>query len=76
MDIKADKVDIDLQYLQDTLMKLLKIPSPTGFTDEIVRFTCQELGRLGIPYEVTRRGGIRADLEGREKSPDRSGFRS
>lgn len=72
MDTKTKKQELDLHYMQDILLKLLNIPSPTGFTDEIVRFTCQELGRLGIPYEVTRRGGIRADLEGREKSPDRS----
>ena len=64
--------EISLQYVKDILLKLLNIPSPSGFTDEIVRFTCKELERLGIPFEITRRGAIRADLEGREKSPDRA----
>jgi peptidase M42 family hydrolase len=68
--LKSQQINQD--YMKDILIKLLNIPSPSGFTDEIVRFTCQELERLGIPYEITRRGGIRADLEGREKSPDRA----
>lgn len=72
MDTRSKEQNIDMQYMKEVLLKLLNIPSPAGFTDEIVRFTCQELGRLGIPYEITRRGGIRADLEGREKSPDRA----
>jgi len=69
---KPKKLEIDLQYMKEILIKLLNIPSPAGFTDEVVRFTCQELGRMAIPYEITRRGAIRADLEGRENSPDRA----
>lgn len=72
MDTRVKTLDLDLDYMKEVLIKLLEIPSPTGYTDAIVRFTCEELGKLKIPYEVTRRGGIRADLEGREKSPDRA----
>ena len=28
--------------------------------------------RLGIPFELTRRGAIRADIKGRQHSPDRA----
>jgi peptidase M42 family hydrolase len=63
---------IDTDYLLDIFQKLIAIPSPSGFTDEAVRFTCEELGRLGIPFELTRRGGIRADMPGRQLSPDRA----
>ncbi len=63
---------IDVDYLSGILEKLLLIPSPTGFTDEIVHFTGSELERLGIPFELTRRGAIRADLAGVQKSPDRA----
>jgi putative aminopeptidase FrvX len=45
---------INQDYMKDILIKLLNIPSPSGFTDEIVRFICQELERPGIPYEMTR----------------------
>jgi peptidase M42 family hydrolase len=62
----------DMDYVRRTLVELLRIPSPAGFTDEAVRYTCGELEKLGIPFEMTRRGGIRADLTGRIRSPDRS----
>ena len=63
---------IDTAYLLETLETLLRIPSPTGFTDRIVLFVCRELDRLGIGYELTRRGAIRANLPGRQTSPDRA----
>jgi peptidase M42 family hydrolase len=67
-----DKITIDQVYLKNILEKLLSIPSPTGFTDEIVRFTGEELKRLGIEFEITRRGAIRANLNGKLRSPDRA----
>jgi len=63
---------IDTAYIVNTMRRLLDIPSPSGFTDEIVHFTGEELERLGIEFEVTRRGAIRANLHGRHKSPDRA----
>ena len=61
--------DIDIDYLTDILKQLLEIPSPTGYTDQIVRFCCEELDRLGVPYELTRRGAIRAVIKGKEHKP-------
>ena len=58
---------IDLDYLSSWLEKLLSTPSPTGFTDNIVRECCAELDRLGVAYEVTRRGAIRACLPGAKR---------
>lgn len=66
------RITPDMDYVRRILRELLAIPSPTGFTDEAVRFTCEELERLGISYEMTRRGAIRADLSGEIYSPDRS----
>ena len=66
------RLSIDLDYLCSILRTLLAIPSPTGFTDEIVQVTGHELERLNIPFELTRRGAIRAHLPGRVKSPDRA----
>lgn len=66
------KLNIDQNYLLDQLKKLLLIPSPVGFTDEIVHYVGQELESLGIPLEVTRRGAIRANLAGKVSSPDRA----
>lgn len=66
------KVDIDIEYVKSTLLDLLAIPSPSGFTDEAVRYTCQQLEEFGLHYEITRRGCIRADMKGRIYSPDRA----
>lgn len=53
---------INKDYLLSRLTELLSIPSPSGYTDEVVRYTCEQLDELGIPYELTRRGAIRAML--------------
>lgn len=66
------KPTIDMAYLKGILSELLCIPSPSGFTDQVVLFVSRELERLGIAYELTRRGAIRADLPGRQYSPDRA----
>ncbi len=63
---------IDREFLTTQLKALLAIPSPTGYTDNIVHYVGGELQKLGIPFELTRRGGIRGDLSGEQKSPDRA----
>ena len=63
---------IDETYLQDTLKTLLEIPSPSGFTDEIARWCCEELQRLGVEFELTRRGAIRSWIPGEEAQPARA----
>ena len=63
---------IDLDYLKARLADLLKTPSPTGYTDEAVWLLCRELKRLGLDFELTRRGAIRARLPGRETRPARA----
>lgn len=66
------RLKIDSEYLKKTLKKLLEIPSPSGYTDQIVHFCCRELDRLDVPYELTRRGAIRAVIKGGEHRPARA----
>lgn len=66
------KLEIDVDYLADELRKLLGVDSPSGYTDEVVWLTCREIERLGLPYELTRRGAIRAVLRGEKRRPARS----
>lgn len=61
----------DLDYLQKVLLEMLAIPSPTGFTDTIVRYVAERLEELEIPFELTRRGTIRATLRGRQSEYER-----
>jgi peptidase M42 family hydrolase len=63
------KLDIDVNYLKTTLLELLAIPSPAGLTDEIVHYTGGRLDAMGLDYELTRRGTIRAIL--RRNIPER-----
>ncbi|HEY0846257.1 MAG TPA: osmoprotectant NAGGN system M42 family peptidase [Noviherbaspirillum sp.] len=64
-----EKLRIDADYLKATLLELLSIPSPVGLTDEIVHYTGNRLAAIGVPYELTRRGTIRAIL--RRNMPER-----
>lgn len=64
--------EIDTEYLQNILTALLNIPSPSGYTDQIVHFVGEELERLGVPFELTRKGAIRALIEGEQRAPDRA----
>jgi peptidase M42 family hydrolase len=58
--------EIDTGYLAEQLRRLLAIPSPTGYTDTVVRHVSEELERLGVTYSVTRRGAILALYRGRD----------
>jgi peptidase M42 family hydrolase len=64
-------IHIDPDYLTSRLKDLLAIPSPTGFTDEAVRYTARELERLGLEVKLTRRGAIRALRPGAAERPAR-----
>lgn len=64
-----EKLAIDADYLKQTLLELLAIPSPAGLTDEIVHYTGGQLDAMGVAYELTRRGTIRAIL--RRNIPER-----
>jgi len=68
----VNPLTVDTDWMIDTLMRMLEIPSPSGYTDQIVHFTCEKLHEMNIPFELTRRGAIRADLAGEVSSPDRA----
>ncbi len=55
----------DREHLQTTLLELLAIPSPSGFTDEVIRYICSQLESMEVDYDVTRRGTVRARIPGR-----------
>ncbi|WP_373510615.1 osmoprotectant NAGGN system M42 family peptidase [Thiocapsa sp.] len=63
---------IDTRYLVEVLLELLHTPSPSGYTDRVVHLVSEELERLEVPFELTRRGAIRATLKGDVSQPDRA----
>nr|WP_210315209.1 osmoprotectant NAGGN system M42 family peptidase [Aurantimonas sp. DM33-3] len=58
--------------MTDQLKALLTIPSPTGYTDTIVRHVAKELERLGLTAELTRRGAISAVRQGSRRASARA----
>ncbi|MCB1741897.1 MAG: osmoprotectant NAGGN system M42 family peptidase [Gammaproteobacteria bacterium] len=62
---------IDIDYLGRCLSGLLDIPSPTGYTDAIARHVCERLEALGLGFELTRRGAVRALVPGESQRPAR-----
>lgn len=66
------RLDADPTYIQSVLLRLINTPSPSGRTDAVVHVVCQELEALGISFEITRRGAIRANIPGVRYSPDRA----
>ncbi|EAU43101.1 hypothetical glucanase protein [Fulvimarina pelagi HTCC2506] len=63
---------IDTHYLTEQLKALLEIPSPTGYTDTVVRHVAKELERLGLKIELTRRGAITALRQGSRRASARA----
>jgi peptidase M42 family hydrolase len=64
VNLPMQRLEIDTDYLSAQLKTLLDIPSPTGYTDSVVRYVCWELERIGIEYDLTRRGAVRGVLPG------------
>ncbi len=69
---QTHRLDIDTEYLTTELKALLAIPSPTGYTDSVARYLCGELERIGVEYDLTRRGAVRAIMPGRESAGARA----
>jgi peptidase M42 family hydrolase len=66
------KLDIDMEYVQEVLLHLLRTPSPTGRTDEVVQYVGELVMDLGMDLQVTRRGVLNATLAGKRSRPDRA----
>jgi len=63
---------IDEGLVRRLLLEMLAIPSPTGFTDDLVHYVCARLDDLGVDYKLSRRGTITARLPGADGSVRRT----
>ncbi len=50
--------------MQEVLLELLRIPSPSGRTDVIMQHIGERLEEIGLPFELTRRGVMVGTLDG------------
>jgi peptidase M42 family hydrolase len=58
------RLDIDVAWMSEVLLELLRIPSPTGRTDVIMQHVGERLEEIGLPFELTRRGAMVGALMG------------
>jgi peptidase M42 family hydrolase len=70
MDI--NEPDIDVAWMREVLLELLRIPSPTGRTDVIMQHVGERLEEIGLPFELTRRGAMVGQLDGNGGAFDRA----
>jgi putative aminopeptidase FrvX len=60
------------RYVVEQIVNLVRIPSPTGYTQEAVQYLEAELDKLKVGHERTKRGSLIATLPGRETGPHRT----
>ncbi|MCC5949840.1 MAG: osmoprotectant NAGGN system M42 family peptidase [Nitriliruptoraceae bacterium] len=64
----ATKLAIDTAWMQEVLLELLRIPSPSGRTDVIMQKVGERLQEIGLPFELTRRGAMVGTITGSQDS--------
>ena len=62
----------DRDWMVDTLLALLQTPSPSGRTDAVMQLIGDILDDLGVPFRLTRRGALTAELPGESTTIDRA----
>lgn len=60
------------EYIISTLKTLVEIPSPSGFTKEVMAFVEKEAKQMGYECSYTKRGGLIIEVKG--KSPKTTGL--
>ena len=62
----------DRAWMVDTLLALLQTPSPSGRTDAVMQLIGDILDEMGVPFTLTRRGALNAELPGESDTIDRA----
>ena len=55
----------------DLLKKLVEIPSPSGYTADVMDFIAKEFDDIGVTYKKTNKGAVIATIEGADKERHR-----
>ena len=68
----AAMAQADRAWMVDTLLALLQTPSPAGRTDAVMQLIGDILDDFGVPFSLTRRGALTAELAGKSRTTDRA----
>ena len=63
---------VDRDYLEQVMLELLEIPSPSGRTDHVMQYVGERIAAIGLPFTITRRGALLASLDGSRDDVDRT----
>jgi len=63
---------VDMEYVQDVLLRLLRTPSPAGRTDQVMQLVGEEMEAIGLEFELTRRGALVGNLGTPHAGSDRA----
>lgn len=72
MRTSAAMSEADRTWMVDTLLALLQTPSPAGRTDAVMQLIGNIFDGFGVPFELTRRGALTAELPGESATIDRA----
>ncbi|OBG65217.1 MULTISPECIES: osmoprotectant NAGGN system M42 family peptidase [unclassified Mycobacterium] len=64
--------EADRTWMVDTLLALLQTPSPAGRTDAVMQLIGDIFDGFGVPFSLTRRGALTAELPGESATTDRA----
>jgi peptidase M42 family hydrolase len=68
----AAMAEADRAWMIDTLLALLQTPSPSGRTDAVMQLIGDTLDGFGLPFSLTRRGALTAELPGELTTTERA----
>jgi len=68
----AAMAEADRAWMIDTLLALLQTPSPSGRTDAVMQLIGDIFDDFGVPFSLTRRGALTAELAGESATIDRA----
>jgi len=68
----AAMAEADRAWMIDTLLALLQTPSPAGRTDAVMQLIGDIFDDFRVPFTLTRRGALTAELPGKSPTTDRA----
>lgn len=56
-------LEIDTEWMEQLMIDLLRIPSPSGRTDEAIQFLGEQVAKLGLDFHLNRRGVMTIEVQ-------------
>lgn len=61
-----------IDYMVEQIVKLAKIPSPTGYAHKAVAYVEEVMKELNVSYRITNKGALIATIDGKDNSRERT----